>query len=331
MRNANNILKKYDRVACCIPLTLIICVIFSLTSQPCFASDQKNFTKINIDPAFKDLLYSAPDFMCEGGAQLLQKGHETALIGIGKVVPENARSYDLQKLARIGRIRAETAILEFGEGSKISTCEGGKEYPALSSFFQVTESRVKGEIQQLPVIGTWWLRNHRTFCVAVGKILYVPFRKTDAWSGGTQSVNLAILEGQEPFLSLIRACPILRENGGVHGFLMQSGTKVLIAVGSARIRDSLLKARRIARLIAIRNLLEHQTKIRLSSVERLSDREILRITEKGEQYVLLSQFMSIQEERVSGLVKAMPVVAVWKDSEDLVLFVAIGKLKRKDT
>ncbi|MBU4185840.1 MAG: hypothetical protein KKI12_06230 [Proteobacteria bacterium] len=46
----------------------------------------------------------------------------------------------------------------------------------------------------------------------------------------------------------------------------------------------------------------------------------------GEQRILLSQFLSIQEEKISGLIKALPIVATWKSPDGLILYVAIGKV-----
>jgi hypothetical protein len=34
----------------------------------------------------------------------------------------------------------------------------------------------------------------------------------------------------------------------------------------------------------------------------------------------------VQEEKVSGMIKALPVVATWKDSTGRILYVAIGKV-----
>jgi len=321
MRNANNILKRHGGPAFYIPLTFLICVILSLTYLPCSARDQRNFTKINIDPAFKDLLYSAPDLMHEGGARLLQDGHKTALIGIGKVVLEDLRPGTMQKARRIGEIRARTAVLELGGGVEISTSRGMKETASLSSIFQVTESRVKGEIQQLPAIGSWFCKGNHTFYVAVGKIVHKPQAPT-----GNFCTDIHFMEAHEPFTSLLRRSPVLCTNGGVRGFVLKNKTKALISVGSALIKTSLPKAIKIARLKAIRSLLAHQNGIYLVSVESLVDQESLELHRDNQTRVSLSAFLSVTEEQVSGTVKALPVVATWKDAEGSVVFVAIGSL-----
>jgi hypothetical protein len=106
----------------------------------------------------------------------------------------------------------------------------------------------------------------------------------------------------------------------------------LIAVGSARVRGSLAKARRIGQLKAVRSLLANSAGIQLSSVEYLTDREHLKLCQNGGKRISLSQFLSVQEEQVSGLIKGLPIVATWKDAGGQVLNVAIGKLfdKMKD-
>jgi hypothetical protein len=64
--------------------------------------------------------------------------------------------------------------------------------------------------------------------------------------------------------------------------------------------------------------------IQISSVEYLADQEHLSLSEKGEKYLLLSQFFSVKEEKVKGIVKALPVVATWEDKKGEVVCVAIG-------
>ena len=64
--------------------------------------------------------------------------------------------------------------------------------------------------------------------------------------------------------------------------------------------------------------------IHISSVEYLEDHERISLPGKGEKYLLLSQFFSVKEEKVKGVVKALPVVATWEDEKGEVVFVAVG-------
>jgi len=36
--------------------------------------------------------------------------------------------------------------------------------------------------------------------------------------------------GEEPFISIVRACPVLCKNGGIRGFRLQNGHKALVTV-----------------------------------------------------------------------------------------------------
>ena len=76
----------------------------------------------------------------------------------------------------------------------------------------------------------------------------------------------------------------------------------------------------------MRSVLGHTEGIELSSVEYLADGEVLAIKESGVEYEMLSKFISVEEEKVSGIIKALPVVATWEDTRAGLYYVAIGKL-----
>jgi len=335
MRRAN---KRLFRVVLCngTGLTSIglgsLCVLIalSLSQINAMAQENRDFREMEIQEPFHNMLLQDPEFMQEAGARFFQDNTRgLALIGIGKVAPKDKHAETMLQARRIGEIRARTTILEMRDGIKISTFRGLKEGIALSSFFQVTETRVEGKIQQLPVIGTWWLENRDIFYVAVGKMMDLA-----SWQIGIpdntkmDKIVTYDMEGEEPFLSLLRISPVLCRNGGVRGFLVGKNKKALISVASALLKGSWAKAEKIARLKAVRTLLGHRKGIQLSSVEYLSDQEQLRLSKEGEQHVMLSEFLSVQAEQVSGIIKSLPVVATWEEPKGQILYVAIGKLWR---
>lgn len=281
------------------------------------------FQEIEIQEPYRNMLLQDPEFMQETGARFFTNNREgLALIGIGKVTPKDKHAETMLYARRIGEIRARIAILEMRDGIKVSTSRGLKECISLSSFFQVTETRVEGEIQQLPVIGTWWAPKCNIFYVAVGKMI-------DSAEEVIREINhkdMLHIKGEEPFLSLLQISPVLCRNGGVRGFLFGKNNKVLVSVASALLKGSRAKTERIAQLKAIRFLLGHRKGLHLSSVEYLSDQEHLGLTGDEKKHVLLSQFLSVQEEKVSGIIKSLPIVATWKDPKGQILYVAIGKL-----
>ena len=321
---------------------IILSLLFVISNGHGWTQETEPFTKIEIEAPFYNILKCDPEFMKEGGARVIEsEDGRMALIGIGKVFPEKFHAELMPEIRRKGEIRARTAILELGEDIEISTSRGLEEKSlgarhsakriSLSSFFQTTETRVEGLIQQMPIIGTWWSKNYGTFYVAVGKIMTdeIMNKKADRHlKTDNEPCNMYLLEGgEEPYLSLLSNSPNLCKNGGVRGFILEDNRKILIAVNSATIQSSLILARKIARLKAIRSLLAHREGIQVSSVESLTDKEYLMLSGGKEQHVMISQFLSIQEEQVSGAIKAMPVVAVWKDQTEQILYVAIGKIK----
>jgi len=289
-----------DRVTAIAIVSLCLFVVLFLSQINAVAQENIIFQEVEIEEPFRDVLLQHPEFMLERGARIFADDDRgSALIGIGKVVPENDQVETMLQARRIGEILARTAILELRDGIKISTSRGLKEGISLSTFFQVTETRVEGKIQQLPVIGTWWSPNHRTFCVAVGTMIdatthQIMLKQSSPSLAASRSESLRLgeetvevggnknyfmdMEGEEPFLSLLRISLVLCQNGGVRGFLLDKNNKVLIAVASASLKGLWTKTRRIAQLKAIRSVLGHRQGIQLSSVEYLGDQEQMSLT-----------------------------------------------------
>lgn len=315
----------------------ISCIIsFSFPLSSFAVPGDPQFTDIQISKAYSALLLSNPDFMVLGGAQLVEtEDGALALIGIGKVFPEKGNKEPIGQLSRKGEIRARAAILELSGDVEIQTSRGQydtasrqKKALSLSSFFQTTATKVEDEIQQLPIIGTWWAKDKEVFNVAVGKMVQGNEQTIDQYEKEIPpaEVDLHNLEGDEPFISLIKLSPLLQQSGGVKAFQLDDSRKVLIAVSSTPIKDSIAAANNIARLKAVRTLLGVNEGITMSSAEYLSDMEHIQITSDREQHVLLSEFLSVQKEHLSGEIKALPIVAKWEDSEGLSLYVAIGRI-----
>jgi len=304
-------------------------LFFPFTS---YAQPALPFQEVQIDPPFHQVLIQHPEFMKQGGAKLfVLDSPKKILIGIAKVFPEDTDPEAMCRERIKGALLARAAILSLGGEVAITTSRGlndtsttankGKDRVSLSSFFQVTASRVEGEIKRLPVVGTWWSKDYGTFYVAVGteEATHLKAQSLDA---GTEICPE--ISGLEPFVSILRASPVLRENGGVRGFVLKDGRKVIIAVSSAPIKGSWTKARRIAQLRAVRDLLGAKKGIRISQVEYLSDQEHLKIAQEGETRVMLSEFLSVVEEKVSGMIKPLPVVATWEEPKGKMLYVGIG-------
>jgi hypothetical protein len=317
-------------------------LIFIFLLLPISTTAQANdtslpFRSIAIEAHFYDVLIQDPEFMKEGGAKVFALNDGSlALIGIGKVFSENNKHEAMLQERRKGEILARSAILFLSGDIEISTYQGLKEECftskdrktiSLSSFFHVTEIRVKGEIQQLSVVGSWWSLDHGTFYLAVGKIMNDTGQQTGMihhTSTGKKTEGLPYIEGEEPFVSLLQASPVLMRYGGVQGFNLGKNTRVILAVGSAAIEGSYAKARRIAKLKAVLSLLGTLEGVSISSVESLADYEYVKISKNEEERVSLSEFLSVNKEKISGLVKTMPVVATWKEKDGNILHVVIG-------
>ncbi len=310
------------------PNNFAVMMILSVFLETTVASERPLFEKVEIYAPFHRLLLENPEFMRDGGARILHNSsYGWAIIGIGKATPKDKSFEAVLPAKRSGEIAARIAILELGEGIHISTSRGLREAPSLSSFFQVTKTQVEGEIELLPVIGTWWSADRHILYVAVGRMMDGTDRRMSASDGAEMAKPIANgIRGEEPFLSLIRVSPVLRRNGGVVAFAIGDNRKALIAVASTLLKGSGAKAEKIARLKAVRALLGHRTGVHVSSVEYLKEQEQLVLDKNGKKYVLLSDLLSMQEEKLAGIIKSLPVVAAWEEPKGKVLHVAIGRV-----
>jgi len=294
-------------------------------------AENKSLTDIAIEKSFEKILLNNIDIMMEQGAHVLSDDNDrTALIGIGMVVPTESDNYDISLLTRKGEILARKAILELGGGTEISVKKGSahsENKTNLSLFYQVTEIQVKGHVKSIPIIGTWWSTDRSKFFVALGEFNI----KKEAAVKQNLNINQSVLpgiEGKEPYITLLKLNPDFCKNGGVRGFVLEDKTKIIMAIASSKIKSSPVKARRIAKLKATRLLLEQKEGIKISSVERLVDKEALVLSDNGSQYMILSDFMSVQKEYVAGFIKTLPVVATWNDAG--IIFVSIGNYKNNE-
>lgn len=337
--------KRFSIMALCTAATIAAIAVgpLAIAGNPAFPAEAL------IEEPFKSILTDNPE-LTAGVVRVVRTDPDTlALLAVARVIPSDQQAEDRQSLVRIGAIQARTTILKFSHGVEISSIRGGAEEVdsicklsdsmSLSTFFQVTEERVSAAVEQLPVVGTWWDDKRNVFSVAVGAM-----KRTDAGAdvakaspsdaaeptpSASEHTSAMDISGEPLFLALLHAVPVLRDNGGVRVFLINDRQKAIMAVASADINTtSLAKAERVARIKAARELLAHKNGITLSSVETLADYESIRITNAKSTHVMLPEFLSMQEESVSGFVKALPVVARWAvaGERDSLFFVCIGKI-----
>lgn len=303
-------------------LIIMITLLIPLTGE----AENKPFTDIAIEKSFEKIMLSNKDIMLEQGAHvLLDDNDRTALIGIGLVIMDVSGDHDISILTRKGEILARKAILELGGDIEISVKKGStfsENKTTLSLFYQVTETQVKGHVKSMPIIGTWWSKDRDKFFVALGEIN----NKKNEVIKQNMNINKSVLpgiEGKEPYVTLLKLNPDFCKTGGVRGFILEDNTKIIMALSTSKIKSSSVTARRIAKLKATRLLLEQKKGIKVSSVERIVDKEALVLSNNGSRHMILSEFMSVQKEHVSGFINTLPVVASWNDSGTV--FIVIGK------
>ena len=297
------------------------------------------FREIHIEPSFKPLLLSHTDFMELGGAEIfVSETGEQILIGIASFAPSDEQMKNHSELVRIGEIKARALVVELIDGVQVSnqrglesveTTDDKNQTISLESFFQSSKTETKSKIQQLPVIGTWWAKDRNIFYVAVGTTKSKsPIKKEidAAAPAALKDKNFPEIKGDPFFITLLQTSPILIKNGGVRCFEISDGRKAIVSVASAKINDSRVDAKKIARLKAIRTLIGQKNGVEVSSIETLTDQEVLQISDKVTKRILISEFFSMQEEQISGFIHALPVVVEWEDEKNNRFSLALGRI-----
>ncbi len=300
-------------------------------------SEKLAFEDVQIRPPFRNALLSDPVFMRRGGARVVVcSADERLILSVGKVLVEPGES--TVELTRKGEMQARAALLEFSNGAELRRYQSHKETTermpgdsgalSVSSFFGIAQSKVEGKIRQLPVVGTWRSHDSKFLYIAVGAAVDRSGRHiTEAFPSAPDSKLKLVLpiQGEPPFVSLLQMSPTLCRSGGFRGFFW-NGKRVLLFVGLAPWRDSLTHAIRHAQLKAVRSMLEQEHGIEVMSLSYLRDKEIFLANDKDARRMLISDFMSIEQEKVVGLVRTLPMVAYWLDGKEETCHVAIGKL-----
>jgi hypothetical protein len=337
MRSLRRVYRKIVEPRAVAAYVFCLAYIVICCAPKCWCQADPLFTEVIIEPAFIALIRSNAAFMAEGGARLIESEDGcTAIIGISRVHLPEGKFEPPQKMVRKGAIKARAAIVEHIFGVEIETRSStttshldytGSQDP--SSTFQTlkkTQSISKADIDFLPVIGTWQSKDGNIFFAAVGKLIkscektfvLKDFRTNDAFK------DAKILETKEPFLSLLKTSPLLCKYGGAQGYEIDGRRKVVMAVGYATIKGSIVKARKIAKLMAVRALLSQNEGIRVIQVQSMQDQEKLHLINGREQHLQLSDFWSMQKEHTAGKIKSLPEVLVWQDRNKNCFFVAIG-------
>lgn len=311
-------------------LIFIVCS-FIIPSKHLYADS--TFSQITIEPPFENILLKNPDLMQFGGADLLEdESGRSVIIGVGKVIPDPDSNETQREIHKKGEIYARASVLEFVKGINLETERTAEKESNLSgtaktnfyseSMNQAVVASVEGKIQQLPVIGNWWNSEQTVFYVAVGKILF----KSEMAETELNEFPKELLEDEAAlFKKLIELTPTLKENGGVKSFKFDDRI-VLISVGMADINGAVDKARKIARLNAIKNVLSQREGVRVATIEYLKDSEVFLLEDNEQPAKSITDLFSINEENAEGFIKALPIVASWDDEENRIYCVALGAI-----
>jgi len=250
---------------------------------------------------------------------------ETVVVGVGQGFIEGTDRARIDRAVRSASIMARSSLVQriFGEEVQAVRTVTGKQGSMVHR--QELQSVSSAVLRRAPVVGSWKADDGGAVFVAVGFVVRDGRVAMDAAGQRHEPVEIRLLEGEEPFVTLLRHNFTLALYGGAEGFVLPGECRVLLVSGKALLSAGPARARRIARLRAVKELLARRDGITIVCVERLSEGEVVETDGAVVRTNHLSEFMEVHKEEVSGVINAMPVVAVWQDPEGEHLYVAMGK------
>ncbi len=162
-------------------LAILLLSAFALT-QSAVAGNAPNFKDYKGDEEFGKLLLSLPLIAEVGGGHLVKMTDGSLwLVGIGSTTLRDSSGSEVIRQQRVTRLKAQAAVVEFLNGSKVSAIcvsrestelrnENGKENAVVTeSLDEVIVTQAKGMVASLEVIGTWTNLDGSIFFQAIGK------------------------------------------------------------------------------------------------------------------------------------------------------------------
>ena len=324
-------------------LPLLLTLLITLCNIPqSFAAG--SFTEAGIPAIYAEILAANPDLSEQGGAKIVpHPDNKLVIVGVGKSEISDHQNTTLTRAQKESSLDAQLAVLTLVDGIKISsqresqTLENGEgnNREALSRYAQIVEFLVEGKIMQLPVIGNW-TSNSRLIC-AVGGILdrktgIIAFQNLTLDKTKTADPLIINLDAEAPFYDLITLYRGLTEQpDGIRLFELE-GQQILLAIGTAILNNNPAKAERLARIRAQKALLGHKSGIKLTRLTKSFDYEELheKRNNTNEQYLHLSDFFRTSQEKVEGRIQSLPVVAIWNNVENTIIYVGLGEIHNEN-
>ena len=336
-KNRTAEMAQFQGVSFCI-LTLLTVILVVFFSSPVFSEAPSEIKELTINEPFKSAMLADQDVFTvdDNEVRIYQlKDGRMLLVGIGVTPLDDGSPDDIQKAWRMCELNAQIAIVQKRDGIQIKSYKETQELEKtavyVSSFLSVSESKIRGMVKDIPVIGSWKCSGDPKLYVAIGQVKDTSNNLNPLiFSATEQTGNAFLVEGNEPFRSVIMLTPSIRTNEGTKAYLLGDGRKLVVSVGSAVVKKTTLRARKIARMKAMRNLLKSMKNIQICSIDVSKDGETLVINDGIEKTVSISEFLSVSKESVLGILKALPEVACWTSKDGKVCFVALGKMMKEN-
>ena len=147
------------------------------------AAAEKDFSEVDIEDAFHPYLTARKYTMQTTGVKEFRTPDKKRIVVcVVSTANKGKNGSAMAQMIKVCRIKAQVELLKADgyelsaftkvEDRMVQVSDGKKEkMKSLSSFLDIAEEKVNGEVRSWPVIGTWFSKDGEEFYLAIGAIL----------------------------------------------------------------------------------------------------------------------------------------------------------------
>lgn len=144
---------------------------------------EKDFSEVDIEEAFYPYLTARKYTMQTTGVKEFRTpDKKRVVVCVVSTANKGKNGSALAQMIKVCRIKAQVELLKADgyelsaftkvEDRMVQVSDGKKEkMKSLSSFLDIAEEKVNGEVRSWPVIGTWFSKDGEEFYLAIGAVL----------------------------------------------------------------------------------------------------------------------------------------------------------------
>jgi hypothetical protein len=141
--------------------------------------------------------------------------------------------------------------------------------------------------------------------------------------------DFADLDLEKPFDKYLKSNKLLMEVTGAKVIKLPGGSRLVLVVTSAPLKDRSAKSLADARVVCNQRMLAalvaEDKGVQVCHTERLEEKTVVVVENGKESAKSVSKLLQLTQTQVRGIAKGMPAVGQWKSGDGEVLYLAFGR------